>query len=83
MATIGRESATHVVITVSTNNRVRLDGSRCTPGELPDLLKEKGAAQPGRPVLLVLQDGVNPDAEIFVRKHAAAGLGPVEIVLAR
>lgn len=72
---------THAVVAISANNRVKLNGVRVTPEELPAELAALGKKSPGRPVALILQWGVNPDAETFVRTHAAkAGLGPVELI---
>jgi hypothetical protein len=74
-----RLERTHVVVVISANNRVKLNGSRVSPEDLPGELASLGKKQPGRPVALVMQFGTNPDAETFVRTHATkAGLGPVE-----
>ena len=75
--------ATHVVVTISANDRVRVDNERCSPKELTGILKIKGRVHPGRPVLLLVQSETKADAVAFVRKHAAeAGLGPVELMVA-
>lgn len=74
-----RLERTHVVVVISANNRVKLNGSRITPAELPGELAAIGKKQPGRPVALVMQEGTDSAASYFVSKHAAkAGLGPVE-----
>ena len=75
--------ATHVVVTFSESNRVRVDNERFSPKELADVLKNKGRVYPGRPVLLLVQPGTKPEAATYVRTRAAeAGLGPVEVMVA-
>lgn len=72
---------THVLVIITANNRVKLNGSRVSPDEIPAEFSALGKKQPGRPVALLMQEGTNPDAADFVRVHAAkAGLGPVELV---
>lgn len=74
---------THVVVTISSGDKVRVDNARCSPQELPDVLKSKGRLYAGRPVLLLVQSQTKADAVTFVRKHAsAANLGPVEVMIA-
>lgn len=69
----------HVVIVISRNNRVRLNETSVTPAELSEKLTRLGVEHPGRPVILLLQDGADEQAETFVRHRAKlAGLGPVE-----
>ncbi len=74
-----RLEGTHVVVVISANNRVKLNGSRVSPEELPAALAALGKKHPGRPVALVMQEGTDPAAVDFVTTYASkAGLGFVE-----
>ncbi len=73
-------SKDHVVVLVSRRNGVRLNGEAMKPAELPARLAALGKASPGRPVIVMLQEGGDERALEFIRLHAdKAGLGAVEV----
>lgn len=73
-------SKDHVVILVSRRNAVRLDNESVKPADLPARLAALGKSAPGRPVIVMLQEGGDERAVKFIREHAAsAGLGAVEV----
>ena len=78
---IDQAGRTHVVVIITVRDRVKVDGERVDPDELPAKFAELAKRNPGRPVALLLEPGSKPEAETFVRKHAAkAGLGAVELI---
>lgn len=73
-------SKDHVVVLVSRRNAVRVNNESVKPAELPARLAAAGKAAPGRPVIVLLQDGGDERAIAFIREHARkAGLGAVEV----
>lgn len=73
-------SKDHVVILVSRRNAVRLNNESVKPADLPARLAAIGKATPGRPVIVMVQEGGDERAVAFVREKAAeAGLGAVQV----